>query len=166
MKKVGLYSGTFDPLHEGHIAFATAAQKACGLEKIVFLPEAEPRNKPHANGIDARVAAMQRALSGTGFEVYEAQSRQFTISQTLPELEKEFTGAELVFLIGSDVALHVTDWPDVKALVSRYTLVVGMRKDDTEVRVKQALDTIGASYKITYTEHAHVASTQVRQHAT
>ena len=44
-KSVGIYSGTFDPVHTGHVAFALEAAQVANLQKVVFLPEETPREK-------------------------------------------------------------------------------------------------------------------------
>jgi cytidyltransferase-like protein len=46
MKHIGIYPGSFDPVHEGHFAFAKAALETGRLDTVIFLPEMKPRGKP------------------------------------------------------------------------------------------------------------------------
>jgi nicotinate-nucleotide adenylyltransferase len=51
MKKIGIFAGTFDPIHEGHVAFAQAVLADLSLDKIYFLPERQPRRKTNVGKI-------------------------------------------------------------------------------------------------------------------
>jgi nicotinate-nucleotide adenylyltransferase len=60
--RIGIYSGTFDPVHSGHISFALQSLKAAKLDKVYFLPERRPRNKQQVEHFGHRVAMLKRAI--------------------------------------------------------------------------------------------------------
>lgn len=131
-KKIGIYPGTFDPVHEGHIAFALAAQKALGLEKIVFLPETDPRNKPGASGMHHRLAMLDHALKPhDNFTSLVLNESRFTVASTLPALHRAFPHTRLTLLMGSDVATTLPFWPDIDKLLRAMDIVIGMRANDS-----------------------------------
>lgn len=140
MKRIGIYAGTFDPVHAGHVAFALQATQAAELDVVYFLPERRPRGKEHVEHFGHRVAMLQRALRPyKHFEVLELVDVSFSVQRTLPELQKLFPDAQLVFLFGSDVVAALPDWPHVKQLLRHSELVIGLRAQDDEQQLREAL---------------------------
>lgn len=129
-KKVGIYSGTFDPVHHGHIAFARRAAHQLGLDKVYFLVEPEPGHKQQAQSLRHRLNMTWLALQDyPELELLPAQQQKFTVSQTLPWLEEKFEEAELHLLMGTDLFNKVHTWPGFDQLKRRLTFVVGQRAD-------------------------------------
>jgi nicotinate-nucleotide adenylyltransferase len=122
-RRIGFLGGTFDPVHAGHLAAATAAFDILNLEALWFIPSASPPHKAsHANGhpltpLAHRVAMLQLALKDhPGFVVslIEAERRQpsYTID-TLRILRRRFgPGAEFFFLVGMDAFAEIDTWKD------------------------------------------------------
>lgn len=130
-RSIGVYSGTFDPIHSGHIAFAVEAMHTCGLDKVVFLPEPNPRNKYNVTELMHRLALITLAIEGMpGLESLKLTSERFTIRSTLPELRATFGDAYLTFLMGSDVAKSLGHWRDIKLLFADASLAIGLREKD------------------------------------
>ena len=65
-KKIGLLGGTFDPVHYGHLQLAESALVECGLDKVVFIPAAEPPHKDSTavTSFDHRLAMLKLATYG------------------------------------------------------------------------------------------------------
>src|SRR3989344_87150 len=129
MKKVGIFSGSFDPVHDGHISFANEAIKKCGLDKVFFLIEPRPRRKQGVKAFEHRVAMIQLALKNQpklGTLILE-QAR-FSVSETLPRLRERFKDAQLYMLVGEDVLMHMVNWPNVDELINSVHFVIGTRK--------------------------------------
>ena len=133
-RRVGIYAGTFDPVHAGHIAFALQAIKAASLDKVYFLPERRPRGKQQVEHFAHRVGMVKQAIKPhPQFDVMELVDVSFSVERTLPYLQKQFPGDELVFLFGSDVVPVLSEWPNAERLLSDAELVIGLRsKDDGE----------------------------------
>lgn len=168
MKKIGVYSGTFDPVHNGHIAFAMEAIEQCSLHKVFFLVEPEPRRKQGVKALEHRVRMVQLAIAKhrkLGIIVLEQQ--QFTPKATLPVLMKRFEDAELYMLLGDDMLAHITDWPNVKYLFQHIGFIVGARKTSTQT-VQKIMDHIASvrsmkfRYEIINVPETNVSSFAVR----
>lgn len=131
MSRIGIYAGTFDPVHSGHLAFALQSVQAAQLDMVYFLPERRPRKKQHVEHFGHRVAMLKRAIAPhPQFGVMELVDVSFSIERTLPHLQKEFPGDELVFLFGSDIIPGLDKWPHAGTLLGAGELVIGLRHDD------------------------------------
>lgn len=131
MPRVGIYSGAFDPVHAGHIAFALQAMKAARLDKVYFVPERRPRHKRGVEHFGHRVAMLKQAIRPhPKFGVLELVDVSFSVERTLPRLKRQFSDSQLVFLLGSDSAKTVPDWPNSERLLATAELVVGVREGD------------------------------------
>jgi nicotinate-nucleotide adenylyltransferase len=140
MTRIGIYAGTFDPVHTGHMAFALQAQQAAKLNKIYFMPERRPRAKHPIEHFAHRSAMLKRATKPyRGFNVLELSDIDFSINRTLPKLQTLFDKSQLVFLIGSDVAKHLGDWPDIETLLAQSELVIGLRGGDTRENISKVI---------------------------
>ncbi len=131
MKKIGIFSGAFDPVHKGHVAFALAAVEAAGLSKVYFAPEAKPRRKPGVTHISHRLAMLKLATRAhPKLDVIELPDKYFLSTTTLPRITKLFPESDLHILIGSDHLVHMPYWPRVDYLLKNTGLVIGVRGHD------------------------------------
>ena len=141
MKRIGIYSGTFDPVHAGHVSFALQALQAGKLDAVYFLPERRPRNKQGVEHFAHRVAMLKRATRPhRRLHVLELEDVSFSIKTTLPRLKKRFREAQLVFLVGSDVAQYVSTWPNAHQLLAANELIVGVRAADAVPLVRESVE--------------------------
>lgn len=163
MRHIGIYSGTFDPVHAGHLAFADEAQRAGELDYVIFMPEEQPRGKVHVSSIEQRIAFLQHKLTATHHEIYRANHPRFSIAQTVPELAERYQDAAFSFLMGSDIVSSLHAWPGIESFVTHHRLIIGMRAGDGMEDVVSTLDQLQASYTIVTTPHAHMSSRQLRQ---
>lgn len=130
LKRIGIFAGTFNPIHSGHISLALQALEASGLDKIYFMPERRPRHKTNVEHYGHRVAMIRSALlPHPRLDVLETDDISFTVNRTLSRLNILFAGSELVFLVGSDVAPHILDWPGGSKLLAEHELIIGQRVD-------------------------------------
>jgi len=167
-KRIGIYAGTFDPVHTGHVAFAKHALEQCGLDEVVFFLERDPWRKPNATDIAHRLALLERALAGEpGLRVVCLEVGRFTPRLVLPELKELFGDDELVLLAGSDVARTLYLWSNVDELLAAVSIVFGLRSGDTAEDVHEALERLmhvygPVAYQITGVPQPRVASTAAR----
>ena len=139
-KRIGIYAGAFDPVHAGHITFALQALEIAQLDRVYFLPERRPRNKQGVEHFGHRVAMLTRASAPhRKFGVLEYVDISFSVARTLPRLQKQFRGDQLIFLFGSDAIVHLPDWPNVKQLLDSSELVVGVRASADVAIVRQQI---------------------------
>lgn len=140
--KIGIYSGSFDPVHEGHISFALEAAEQCGLDKVYFLVEPQPRHKQGVKAFEHRVQMLQLAISQQprlGSVILDQE--RFSVLETWPLLRQRFAGAELSMLMGDDVFMRLSHWPRVDELITSVRFVVGMRHAD-EAAIRAHLSVI------------------------
>lgn len=145
-RRIGFFSGTFDPIHKGHIAFALQALEAAELDTVYFMPEAKPRRKDGVTHYSHRVAMLKIALKPyKNLRAFEVPDKQFSVQKTMPRLKARFKGDELLLLIGSDAAMHMSnakEWPGAVDMLKSFGLIVGLRGGVDEKNVHKELKLI------------------------
>ena len=171
MAGIGIFAGTFDPVHSGHIAFCQAALRAADLERVVLLPEGSPRGKTRVTSLAHRRAMLELvSAADSRLEVLTLPSKRFSVAETLPQLQQRFAGHPLSLLIGSDVVRTFADrWPDLGALVAEMELIIGLRAGDTPAEMERLLHALQQAfpatpirYRFIGSPHARAASSQIR----
>lgn len=142
-QRVGIFSGSFDPVHKGHIAFAKAALKSGQLDTVYFAPESHPRRKTAVTHIAHRVAMLKLALeSEPNLNVLELPDKNFSVAKTVPRLKKRFPTAELYYLAGSDMLEHMPSWDLIEPMITDMGLIIGLRGSDTKSSVQKAIKSL------------------------
>ena len=166
--KVGIFSGTFDPIHDGHIAFARQAIKAHKLDKIFFMVEPRPRRKQGVKAFEHRQQMVQLAIRDEPvFGSIILEQQRFTAHATLPLLRARFKGAKLFMLMGDDMLHHLGSWPHVEELISGVSFIIGLRKDSqtealANLRGLEKARGLKLDCKIFVAEHSDYASSKIR----
>lgn len=116
MKRIGIFGGTFDPVHNGHLAAAQAARERLGLDRVIFVPAGRPPHKPGRALTPAkhRLAMVGLAIRGNAGFVLSADEiarpdTSFTVD-TLERLASRLGKCKLHLLIGMDQALQLDTW--------------------------------------------------------
>jgi nicotinate-nucleotide adenylyltransferase len=128
--KLGLFGGSFDPIHCGHVEPVKEARRRLGLERVIYLPTAVPPHKPGRRLAPplARYAMVELALlHEQALEVspYElTQGRPAYTAETLEHFQRELPAAELHLLIGSDSFFELSHWVRWRDVVAIARLVV------------------------------------------
>jgi nicotinate-nucleotide adenylyltransferase len=114
--RLGLFGGTFDPVHLGHLLLAEYCREQCRLDAVWFVPAAEPPHKqrPDLTPADERVEMLRLAIGG--HEAFSISTREierggvsYTID-TLLELAAEDASRQLFFLLGGDSLADLPRW--------------------------------------------------------
>lgn len=114
--KIGIYGGSFDPVHTGHLLVAQAAVEELGLDRLFFIPAAQspfkPASKPASDAV--RLQLLRLALAGkTNCEVDEQEIRRGGISyavDTLRDYARRFPTTEIFYLVGADNVPKLNEW--------------------------------------------------------
>lgn len=140
MSKIGLFGGTFDPPHTGHIELAKRVLADFNLSKIIFIPAGNP---PHKQGIKKtdklhRYRMVQLATEGvpefsvSDFDVKNEKPNYSYI--TIDHFKKEFPDDEIFFIIGADSLRDLPLWMNYKTLLTTCTFIVvprpGVKRQD------------------------------------
>lgn len=158
---IGLFGGTFDPIHKGHLALAVAAREPCQLGRIYFVPTNVPPHKttqPVASFFH-RYAMTVLATEGektfvpslleapSEFVVQDKKGARGTVApapnysiDTIRKLKREFKKADrLFFLIGIDAFKDIAKWREAEALFSETEFIVASRPGYSLADVATAL---------------------------
>lgn len=128
--RIGLYGGSFDPVHWGHLLVAHAALEELSLDRLVFLPASQSPFKPGTTPAPGSVRSrmLRTALAGEPhFAVDESELRRGGISYTIDTvlaLTAEQPTAELFWLIGADHVPTLPKWRAADQLANLVTFVV------------------------------------------
>lgn len=132
--KIGLYGGTFDPIHNGHIKVVQAAKIFLQLERIIFIPAGDP---PHKTGKritakEHRLAMVQKVATLVDAQVSDwellKQEKSYSV-ETVRHFQAEFPDDEIYFIIGADSFYDMPTWWHYEELMALCNFVVVSRPD-------------------------------------
>ncbi len=139
MMRMGVFGGSFDPIHIGHLWIAEAAKEGLGLSEIRWVPAAHSPLKPtHPSAsADDRLAMLQLALADCeGHVIDDREIRRGEISytvDTLTQLRSDFSEVELWLIIGSDSLHSIRQWREPERLLQLARPAVVQRGGDAEI---------------------------------
>ena len=128
--RIGLFGGSFDPVHFGHLLVAQAACEELGLARLFFIPAAQSPFKPESKPAPAweRVRLLRLALAGqTRYEVDDQEIARGGISysvNTVSDYRRRFPQTEIFFLIGADHIAQLPKWRAAEELARLVEFVV------------------------------------------
>jgi nicotinate-nucleotide adenylyltransferase len=128
--KIGLFGGSFDPIHRGHVEPVRAARRELGLEKVIYLPTASPPHKPGRALAPALARYVMVELALLGEEGLEVSPFELTLDrpaytiETLEHFRRAMPAAELCLLIGGDSFADLHHWVRFREIPEAARLVV------------------------------------------
>ena len=137
-RKIALFGGTFDPIHEGHLAVARAAERRFRFDEVHFIPAAHPPHKPASDLLPFahRFAMVALACSGEARFVpslaeannVSAAGASYSVD-TVRRFQREICrpGDQLYFLLGADSFLEIGTWKEYETLLGLCDFVVASR---------------------------------------
>ena len=135
-QRIGVFGGTFDPIHTGHLAIARAACEQAHLDKVLFVIAANP---PHKHGSEITAASVRATMveasiaEEPSFDVCQLELERpgpsYTVD-TLKRLHEIYAPAELFFIIGYDSAVDFPYWRNPKEILKLATLLVAPRPEN------------------------------------
>jgi nicotinate-nucleotide adenylyltransferase len=129
MSRIGVLGGTFDPIHLGHLAAANSAMECAHLDRVLFVPSAQP---PHRGAAQARpedrLAMSKLAVDGDShFEVSDVEIKRggtsYTVD-TLEELHRSFPDDDLFLILGWDAARLFSTWHEPEGVSALASFVI------------------------------------------
>lgn len=134
--KIGIFGGSFNPVHNGHIRLALFYKEKLKLDLIIVIPANIPPHKSAQNlaSADDRINMLKLAFSE--FDFVKVSDIEFKISgknytvKTLTELKKEYSNDELYLIIGGDMFLCFETWKDYKKILSMCKVCTAPRTVD------------------------------------
>jgi nicotinate-nucleotide adenylyltransferase len=141
--RVGVFGGTFDPVHLGHLLLAEQCREQGRLEEVWFVPAARPPHKdaPALTRFEQRVEMLALAVAGNpAFRIDELEKERsgpsYT-SDTLAELRRRHPGHEFFLLIGSDTLADLPHWHEPIRVLEQAGLLVMTRPGSAALTAEQ-----------------------------
>ena len=137
--RLGIFGGTFDPVHFGHLLLAECCREQCRLDRVWFMPNAVSPHKQNVEitSADHRIEMLLLAIAGNAaFEVSRHEIGRGGVSytvETLEHLQKEDPTRELFFLMGGDSLADLPDWREPARICELATLVAVRRPGMAEL---------------------------------
>ncbi len=133
--KIGIFGGTFDPVHRGHLQLAQNARTQFLLDKVIFVPAYQP---PHKQDIPLLTSAQHRyemvrlAIEGEhSLELSDCELKRKGVSytfDTLSEFEKKYPGAMFFLILGKDAFDGLEAWHRASELKKKVRFIIAERK--------------------------------------
>jgi len=171
--RVGVFGGTFDPIHLGHLAVARSIQSTLNLDKVIFVPAGQPWLKAGTlvSSVKDRVEMLRLALARRrAFELSTIEADKtgpsYTVD-TIEKLKKQLgSNADLFFLLGSDALMDIAKWKEPQRLV-RLCQLVAFARPGFGLPTMEALETAvpGVSQRVVFLEvpQVNIRATDIRR---
>ncbi len=168
--RVGIFGGSFDPVHNGHVRAAERFREECALDLVYVLPNSIPNLKDRRVApAEDRLAMLRLAFAGKekdGFLVSDLEVRRGGVSytcDTVAELKRLHPGAELYLFFGDDWLEGLPRWKNVRELLANVTVALANRSGrDVAPLVAELERTYGARFQILRFQALDASSTARR----
>jgi nicotinate-nucleotide adenylyltransferase len=137
--KLGILGGSFNPIHNGHIAMAEAARAAHGLDRVFLVPAGRPPHKredlaPAEDRLEMTRIAVKghEGLEASSIEV-ERPGTSYTVD-TLEELKRRWPDAELYFILGADSVPELPSWKSSRRVLE-LARIVAVNRPGSSARI-------------------------------
>lgn len=147
--RIGIFGGTFDPVHYGHLIAAETCRERLQLDQVRLIPAASPPHKPDVKVADGHARADMLSLAVAGYPEFVVDRRElkrsgpsFTVD-TLRELTAEFPEGDLYFLMGADSLRDLLTWRQPKEIARLATIVACNRPGVAEITSAQIVEWVG-----------------------
>jgi nicotinate-nucleotide adenylyltransferase len=165
-KRLGILGGTFDPIHSGHLILAEQLKEELKLQKVIFIPSANPPHKENCpiSSAKNRLKMVKLAIQDNpDFLISDIElkreGKSYTID-TLSQLKKLYKDSGLFFLLGSDAIDELPTWKEPDKIFQKVKVVIALRP---------GFDRINPENRFVKKSHVipinglNISSTQVRE---
>ena len=172
--KIGIYGGTFNPIHTGHIHAAKQAAEILGLDKLLMIPDRIAPHKEIPSGSptpEQRLHMLRLAVAGEpGMEVSDIElkreGKSFTYL-TVEAIREENPDAEIFLLMGTDMFLSFHTWKNPERITANATLAVmyrGEKGEAAKIEARKAeMEAEGVRVALVKNDTINISSTQLRR---
>jgi len=174
MERIGIYGGTYNPPHIGHMRAAERGVSALNLEKLLIIPTCISPNKQQPEGIatpEQRLQMLKLCFRGKEkIQVSDLELRRGGVSytyETLEQLKKIYPDKELVLFVGTDMFLSLHNWkcPEKIFQLARIGVFYRGHKDEKRLILeqKEELEQLGAKISLVENPVTEISSTDLRR---
>ena len=172
--RVGIYGGSFNPPHTGHVKAAATAAKQLALNLLVVIPVGVPPHKTMPEGSPAADLRLQMAQNSFGnmpntivLDIEAKNPEPSYTSETILAIKGMYPGAQLILLLGTDMYLSLETWKDHEALLNTITPAVFSRDagDISEITVqsKYLKEKYDVKTEIIHNDAVEISSSELRK---
>ena len=171
MKKYGIFGGSFNPIHYGHLMICEYIKEEMGLDKAIFIPTGNPPHKELELSAKDRYEMVRLAISpNPDFEISDIETtrvkKSYTVD-TIRELKKIYKEEKLYFLIGLDSLFQLKTWMKIGDLSQEIEFVVALRpgyldKEEVNKEIDFLRENFGTKINLIKTPLYEISSTDLR----
>lgn len=171
MKKYGIFGGSFNPIHYGHLMICEYIKEEMGLDKVIFIPTGNPPHKELELSAEDRYEMVRLAISpNPDFEISDIETtrvkKSYTVD-TIRELKKIYKEEKLYFLIGLDSLFQLKTWMKIGDLSQEIEFVVALRpgyldKEEVNKEIDFLRENFGTKINLIKTPLYEISSTDLR----
>lgn len=171
-RQIGIMGGTFDPVHNAHLALAKQAYEQYGLDEIWMLPNGNPPHKKDTQQADVeyRMQMIRLAIQKIPYlklcdlECF-GESYHYTY-KTLQILHKKYPNTLFYFIMGADSLFEFDGWREPEIISKECVLLAAVRdhchKEEIQEKIRELKDRYGADIRILNTPNMDIASEDIR----
>lgn len=172
--KIGILGGTFNPIHNGHMAMVNTARMQYDLDYVLLIPAGIPYKKTNVIDSKKRLEMVMLAVEDEEYlKVSDMEIRRegntYTID-TIRILKEEYSHAKFYFIIGEDSLYHIETWKESHLLLNEVALLVAHRKytdvttlKDFKEQIKYLESAYNAKIQLLDMPELDISSTDVRE---
>lgn len=171
MKKYGIFGGSFNPIHYGHLMICEYIKEEMGLDKVIFIPTGNPPHKELELSAEDRYEMVRLAISpNPDFEISDIETtrvkKSYTVD-TIRELKKIYKEEKLYFLIGLDSLFQLKTWMKIGDLSQEIEFVVALRpgyldREEINKEIDFLRENFGTKINLINTPLYEISSTDLR----
>lgn len=171
MKKYGIFGGSFNPIHYGHLMICEYIKEEMGLDKVIFIPTGNPPHKEIGVSAEDRYEMVRLAISpNPDFEISDIETTRVKLSytvDTIRELKEIYKEEKLYFLIGLDSLFQLKTWKKIGDLSQEIEFVVALRpgyidKEEINGEIDFLRENFGTRINLIKTPLYEISSTDLR----
>lgn len=151
-RKIGILGGTFNPIHNGHLALAKTAFEQLSLDVVWFMPSGQTNLKKNDDILPASTRIKMISLAIEEFQCFqlsliETSRPGITYTyETLLLLEKEFPNDHFYFILGADCLFSIEKWKNPEIIMQKSTLVTAIRDYTNSIDIAKQADYLKKTY--------------------
>ncbi len=171
MRKIGLFGGSFNPIHKGHVKLAVSIKEKLSLDKVIFIPSGEAPHKSSEEYADSADRYEMCRLAVSDYPFFEVSDYEITKEgksysvYTVRHFKELYPDDELYLMVGSDMLLYFDKWYEYKEILKNVTLAAVSREGTDFEELEEYAEKLRKYGDIIVVNHEvfPVSSTQLRK---